>query len=173
MTDNTGMQNPTRFGLDNRGTKACEHCGVLSWASRQDHESTGLICTGCYDAAGYENEHLDGYHADQAEPLCPTCNPEREARRMAKAAARVAGYTAAAAVKAEKATARNASRPHCPHCGQSRPKTKTWERTGVSSECSDCKDLRDWLKFFTSEVPKAEEAARYQALLERREGKYR
>src|SRR5215471_9857384 len=162
---------PTRFGLDNRGTKPCLHCGVLSWASRVD-EGTGLLCRGCYDAAGYENEHQDGYHTDRREPLCPTCDPSREARRMARAAARVAAYADVAADRAARATAKEASYPHCPNCGDRRPKTKSWEQTGVAGLCSTCKDLADWTRFYTSEVVDAAQAARYQAEFARREGKY-
>jgi hypothetical protein len=113
------MQNPTRFGLDNRGTKVCEFCGVRSWADRQDSQ-TGRLCSGCFDSAGYENEHLDGYHADQAETQCPTCNPAFEARRLAKCAERVAGYQTTAlkeserqAAKAAKEAAKQASIKHC------------------------------------------------------------
>jgi hypothetical protein len=102
------MQKITGFGLSNRGTKACEFCGVLSWASRQDETANSACCTACFDAAGYENEHQDGYHADRVEPLCPTCDPARETRRLARAAARVASYEPAAARRAEKAIAREA-----------------------------------------------------------------
>jgi hypothetical protein len=106
MLHNTRMQTVSRFGAANRGTSACQFCGVLSWASRQDETANRAMCQGCYDAAGYENEHQDGYHADRAEPLCPTCNPEREQRRLAKAAERVEAYGQAAAARAAKATER-------------------------------------------------------------------
>jgi hypothetical protein len=134
-----------RFGAANRGTKACQFCGVLSWASRQDDTANRAMCQGCCGAAGLENEHQDGYHEagrNGYDATCPTCNPAGEEKRLAKAAARVAAYGVAAAAKAEKAVAREARYPHCPHCGQRRPKTKAWERTGVADICGDCK----WIK---------------------------
>jgi len=102
------MNNSTRFGLNNRGTKACQFCGKLSWASRQDETANRAMCQGCFDAAGYENQHSDtnGEHYGNIETLCPICFPDREARRLAKAAATVAGYQQAAAKRAEKAVAR-------------------------------------------------------------------
>jgi len=164
--------NAVRFDQGNRGTKACEFCGVLSWASRQDETANRAMCQGCYDSAGYANEHQDGYHTDRTESLCPMCNPEGEQKRLAKAAARVAAYQTVAAQRAAKAATKELTYPHCPHCGQRRPKTKQWEKTGIAGECSDCKDLRYWLSFWTNDMHNAEEAAKYQASLDRREGKY-
>jgi hypothetical protein len=103
------MRNEIRFGATNRGTKACEFCGVLSWAARQDETANRAMCQACYDSAGYENEHQDGYHNDRYEPKCPTCNPAGEERRLAAAAKRVASYGAAAAKRAEKAQTREAA----------------------------------------------------------------
>jgi NAD-dependent SIR2 family protein deacetylase len=168
----TTSSTPRRFGLDNRGTKACESCGVLSWASRQNDTANQALCTACFDAAGWENSHQDGNHEPGSEPLCPICDPEREERRLAKAAARVASYTASAAIKSAKAAQKELSYPHCPHCGDRRPKTKTWERTGVASLCSSCKDLADWIVFYRDELHDADQVARYQAEWARREGKY-
>jgi hypothetical protein len=120
----TTSSTPRRFGLDNRGTKACESCGVLSWASRQNDTANQALCTACFDAAGWENSHQDGNHEPGSDPECPICDPERENRRLAKAAARVASYTASAAIKSAKAAQKELSYPHCPHCGDRRPKTK-------------------------------------------------
>jgi hypothetical protein len=167
------MQNTqTRFGAANRGTKACDFCGVLSWASRQDDTANQAMCTGCYDSAGYENEHQDGFHADRLETRCPVCNPQGEAARLAKAAVRVAAYTASAAAKSAKAAEKEATYPHCPNCQDRRPKTKTWERTGVAGLCSTCKDLADWVTFHTVELNQPAEAAKYQASFNARTGRY-
>lgn len=106
------MREMNRFGADNRGTKACEFCGVLSWASRQDDTANRAMCQGCFDAAGWENSHqdTDGEHYGTGFVReCPVCNPAGEERRLARAAQRVAGYGAAAAARAEKAQAREAA----------------------------------------------------------------
>ena len=111
---------PVRFGAANRGTSVCEFCGVLSWASRQDETANRAMCLGCYDSAGYENEHTDGYHADRREPHCPICNPAYETRRLEQAAKRVAQYQAThlsqeqkRAEKAAAAAAKAASVKRC------------------------------------------------------------
>lgn len=63
----------------NRGTKACSICKRNTQEGLID-PSTGL-CTespmgfGCYDLAGIENEHQDGYHDETASKDCPTCFP--------------------------------------------------------------------------------------------------
>lgn len=31
------------------------------------------LCPTCYDEAGLENEHADGYHDDEPAPGCPEC----------------------------------------------------------------------------------------------------
>jgi len=117
------MSATTRFGAANRGTKVCTSCGVLSWASRQDETANQMLCTGCYDAAGYENEHQDSqgdhYGAGYTRE-CPTCNPKGEERRLARCAARVAQYQAThlsqeakLAEKRAAAAAKAASIKHC------------------------------------------------------------
>jgi len=166
------MESTTKFGIDNRGTKACTHCGVLSWASRQNETANRAMCQGCYDSAGYENEHEDGYHSDRPETLCPICNPAGEEKRLARAAARVASYGAAAALRSEKAAAKEATYPHCPTCSQRRPKTKTWEKTGVAADCSDCKSDKDWIAFYTNDVPSTADRAMYERSLAARVARY-
>lgn len=75
---------PSRFAKgSNPGTKTCIDCGRRTWTSNIDR-STGLCIgvpaggsgIGCYDKAGYENEHCDGRHAVAdlgPQQWCPTC----------------------------------------------------------------------------------------------------
>jgi hypothetical protein len=53
----------------NAGTKVCRLCGKRTWMSKGGCD----LCQGCYDAAGLENEHADGYHQDEPHPSCPAC----------------------------------------------------------------------------------------------------
>jgi hypothetical protein len=44
-----------------------------------DKDAMGVdLCPTCYDEAGLENEHSDGYLDDEPDPACPvcTCGPE-------------------------------------------------------------------------------------------------
>jgi hypothetical protein len=73
---------PRRFTRgSNPGTATCSNCGKRTWASRAQDQGAGYrLCQECYDEAGYENEHQDGYHAaDQNGPSlnCPMCRPEQ------------------------------------------------------------------------------------------------
>lgn len=77
---------PTKFERGtNRGNKRCISCGKNTWESRIDMSSelctvaTGDQIVSCYDAAGLENEHVDGVHSvDQNGPeaTCPMCTAE-------------------------------------------------------------------------------------------------
>ena len=152
------------FSSTNRGTSACTICGVLSWAAHQDDTANRAMCRPCDDAAGLENEHQDSdgdHYGAGRNPRCPTCNPEYETLRLARAAKRVAGYQAAAAAKSAKAAEREAAKPHCPNCGRERPRTKATDR-GEQVDCSTCKDYLSSIKYF-AECGNASLVAEYQA----------
>lgn len=63
----------------NRGTLSrgnvmatCRGCGKLTHSS-VDGNSGIALCRPCLDAAGMENEHADGHHADAPHYACPSC----------------------------------------------------------------------------------------------------
>lgn len=66
----------------NRGTKRCVSCKRNTQEGNVDR-STGLCMMhperpgkiGCYDLAGIDNEHEDGYHDDAPDDNCSICNP--------------------------------------------------------------------------------------------------
>jgi hypothetical protein len=65
--------------LTNRGTRVCNICGKRRQEGNIEW-GTGL-CFPCYEEAGFENEHQDGYHDDAPVPAdCPMC---REAAPVA------------------------------------------------------------------------------------------
>lgn len=52
--------------------KKCAVCGTR----KIDHKTQGLdstMCEPCFEAAGIENEHTDGLHADAPNAACPDC----------------------------------------------------------------------------------------------------
>ena len=59
--------------------KPCHACGKLTtWSESNGYAGLGL-CEACFDAAGIENAHLDGYHEpdrDGPDPDCPFCQKE-------------------------------------------------------------------------------------------------
>jgi hypothetical protein len=56
---------------------ACQK-SKLSWEWTRD--SSGIdLCAACYDEAGLENEHQDGYHAEKPVSDCPMCEAEASA----------------------------------------------------------------------------------------------
>ena len=58
------------------GCYVCVSCGKKTRSTgRGDNEYVGL-CAKCYDEAGIENEHLDGYHKGNPDPMCPMCKKE-------------------------------------------------------------------------------------------------
>jgi hypothetical protein len=58
--------------LTNRGTRVCNICGKRRQEGNIEW-GTGL-CFPCYEEAGFENEHQDGYHDDAPVPAdCPMC----------------------------------------------------------------------------------------------------
>ncbi len=54
--------------------KKCVTCGKLTTYEIND---VGAHCKDCWDLAGMENEHLDGYHKAGDEDECPLCHPEK------------------------------------------------------------------------------------------------
>jgi hypothetical protein len=65
------MQNDMKKFSRLRQPKPCRVCGKLTTGP------VGIIgidlCVPCYDAAGIENEHYDGYHTHTPHPDCPLC----------------------------------------------------------------------------------------------------
>lgn len=61
---------------------ACHTCDRrLTPANRADLKRDAgsdyrYMCTHCYDEAGLENEHADGYHDDALNTECPVCNDQ-------------------------------------------------------------------------------------------------
>lgn len=53
----------------------CRVCGKRT-RETGDSESFVFLCAACYEEAGWENEHQDGYHEDQPNPSCPFCKEE-------------------------------------------------------------------------------------------------
>lgn len=52
----------------------CKVCQTAKPIDEWDRDSHGCdLCVSCYDAAGLENEHSDGYHDDTPDPNCPDC----------------------------------------------------------------------------------------------------
>ena len=57
------------------GCYTCAACGKRTLDTGRDEAGVGL-CIACYDAAGHENAHYDGHHAETPEPACPLCQQE-------------------------------------------------------------------------------------------------
>jgi hypothetical protein len=95
----------------NAGTFTCTVCGTRRQLANM--EATN-VCTDCYDVAGIENEHQDGYHADQPAADCPMCKPK--GRHVLTAAERGIGGRIAAqkrlAKAAREATTCRIAAPH-------------------------------------------------------------
>lgn len=66
---------------DNRrfvtGTYTCRSCQKLTRETGGD-ESSVELCRACYDEAGWENEHGDGFHVDAPVSECPYCVATKE-----------------------------------------------------------------------------------------------
>lgn len=55
-------------------TYKCTQCERDLPVSAYDRDSHGCdLCTSCYEDAGMENAHADGYHDDAPDPDCPAC----------------------------------------------------------------------------------------------------
>ncbi len=65
-----------------RGT-GCYTCRACGRRTREtgDSEGQAVLCRSCYRAAGIENEHYDGYHADEPDADCPLCRVTGEERK--------------------------------------------------------------------------------------------
>lgn len=107
---NTTTQ-PKRFTKGtNRGTKVCIECKRTTWDSYIDR-SSGLCMqnpngVSCYDVAGLENEHQDGYHDVRENGRnrdCPMCDSLYAALRPVAATPIM---TVAAPTRRERITAR-------------------------------------------------------------------
>lgn len=61
-----------QFSSTNKIAK-CRVCGKLTHSSINGDMSIEL-CRPCYDAAGVENEHLDGHHEGSPKKGCPNCS---------------------------------------------------------------------------------------------------
>lgn len=46
-----------------------------------DGESSCEMCKDCFAAAGLENSHSDGFHDDEKDPKCKSCNAAPRGRR--------------------------------------------------------------------------------------------
>jgi len=52
----------------------CYCCQQRKPVAEWDRDSAGVeLCASCYEEAGLENEHQDGYHSDNPDPKCPMC----------------------------------------------------------------------------------------------------
>jgi hypothetical protein len=72
----------------NRGTMTCYVCGkrrqMANIANGAIAHPDHAICTDCYETAGFENEHSDGYHEVEKHPdECPMCAEEAAAEQAA------------------------------------------------------------------------------------------
>jgi len=72
-----GFQHGQGAGVES-GIYECSDCGKSTRETGGCESGVGL-CLDCYDAAGLENEHSDGYHDDKPHPDCPECKSEGEA----------------------------------------------------------------------------------------------
>lgn len=54
----------------------CFQCKIQLNSSNHTSDTSHVnpMCNRCYDMAGYENEHQDGYHDDEPHPFCPMCD---------------------------------------------------------------------------------------------------
>lgn len=65
------LANRGKLSRSNRMAK-CRACGKLTHSDVQG--AAGIeLCGPCFEAAGLENEHSDGYHESEAHPDCPDC----------------------------------------------------------------------------------------------------
>jgi hypothetical protein len=63
------------FQNNRGGVYVCKACGKRT-RETGECESGVELCRDCYEDAGYENEHQDGYHDDEPNPSCPWCRQE-------------------------------------------------------------------------------------------------
>lgn len=65
----------------NRAPRTCADCGTRLSSSNHDRDN-GPICNVCFDAAGWENDHMDNGH-DEAVANCPLCGTADRTTRTA------------------------------------------------------------------------------------------
>jgi hypothetical protein len=80
-------------------TYLCNCCGKRTRSTGRGDNEHAKLCAKCFDIAGLENEHSDGFHRDQPNPECPDCKGIQAAQEV------VADLTAEMAAKAEDKTA--------------------------------------------------------------------
>jgi hypothetical protein len=56
----------------------CADCGVKN-VDKKTQGSDSTLCRDCFDAAGLENEHSDGFHTDAPVYGCPDCPKTEDA----------------------------------------------------------------------------------------------
>lgn len=67
----------TSFSTFNQ-PRECMSCGKM-FADNASRDNTDQTCGDCYEIAGIENAHQDGYHKDAPDADCPMCQDEPEA----------------------------------------------------------------------------------------------
>ena len=55
-----------------RQPTTCTVCSVKLTSKNRDIDAPHL-CVTCFEEAGLENEHMDGFHDDEPEARCPMC----------------------------------------------------------------------------------------------------
>lgn len=65
-----GFQHGLGLGVES-GVYTCKCCGKRTRETGECESGVGL-CVTCYNEAGLENEHQDGYH-DVPNANCPMC----------------------------------------------------------------------------------------------------
>lgn len=73
----TNQPNPSHFARGS-GCYTCRCCGKRTRSTGRGDNEHQLVCAACYDLAGIENEHADGYHKDEPASDCPLCAAEKE-----------------------------------------------------------------------------------------------
>lgn len=103
----------------NTGTLVCDACGKRKQvANMAVHTDKGRgVCNPCYDLAGLENAHADGYHSETPDPACPECNTSTSKEQDVNATTdttqddpKASMEAHAAAVKAKQAQDRKAAK---------------------------------------------------------------
>jgi hypothetical protein len=68
------------WGESRRRLYRCYSCQKDKPAHEWTRDSSGIdLCAACYDEAGLEDEHQDGYHAEEPVSDCPMCRAEASA----------------------------------------------------------------------------------------------
>lgn len=59
------------------GCYACRVCGKKTRSTGRGDNENVRLCVSCWDAAGLDNEHSDGYHDDTPNAHCIRCSAPR------------------------------------------------------------------------------------------------